>query len=283
MMDGPCYNSILCGFRGGAWAVGAVLLQAARLDVGNLALQVDAMPGTAWPEACHLASGEPHDAAPLVASMLRKLPAQQWRKALLLGDVTTAVAGNVLAYLGGAGRREEALKLCQELLEQKLRKDEMLLGVVLSLCDRADFWRDALDIFNSWPIKQGLVATGAAMASCGAAGQWPWCLRLLDVLGSASLVIVNSVVDAAKTNWKVSVAWLDVAVPQLGATGVQPDITTMNSAVSSMVAGVATGQWAKAVDPWLRRLLGDLTEHTSQSTTSEHLMVSRFQTFTWKE
>lgn len=249
-MDGTCYNSILCGFRGGSWAVGVVLLQAASLDVGNRALQVDAMPGTAWTEACHLAS---RHAAPLVASMLRKLPAQQWRKALLLGDeTTTAVAGNVLAYLGGAGRREEALKLCQELLEQKLRRDEMLLGVVLSLCDRADFWRDALDIFNSWPIKEGLVATGAAMASCGAAWQWPWCIRLLDreVLGSASLVIVNSVVDAAKTNWKVSVAWLDVAVPQLGTTGVQPDITTMNSAVSSMVAGVATGQWAKAVDPW---------------------------------
>ena len=50
--------------------------------------------------------------------------------------------GHVLACLRGAARRQEALELCKTLRGQSVETDAALLGVVLSLCDRADLWQE---------------------------------------------------------------------------------------------------------------------------------------------
>ena len=50
--------------------------------------------------------------------------------------------GHTLAALRAAARRDEALELWKALEGRNLEKDVALLGVVLSLCDRADLWQE---------------------------------------------------------------------------------------------------------------------------------------------
>ncbi len=187
-------------------------------------------------------------------AVLRNLQAQ-WQRALdflaLRGfEMNTVVLGNVLACLRGAGRRDEALQLFDEIQKQNLQKDLTLLGVALSLCDRADLWRDALHIFQTWPYPWlDQVATGAATTSCSVAWQWQWCLRLQHESKMASLVITNAVMDAQANanNWKASIDWLNIGTL---VARIEPDITTVNSAASSMVMNSAGPQWSRVIDPW---------------------------------
>ena len=188
-------------------------------------------------------------------AVLRNLQLAQWRRPLdflaLRGfEMNTVVLGNILACLRGAGRRDEALQLFDEIQKQNLQTDLTLLGVVLSLCDRADLWRDALHIFQACrPQVDQVMATGAATTSCSVAWQWQWCLRLQHESKMASLVISNAVIDAQAhaNNWKSSIAWLNLGTL---VARIEPDITTVNSAASSMVMNGAGPQWSRVIDPW---------------------------------
>ena len=156
--------------------------------------------------------------------------------------INSSFVGNVLACLRGAGLREEALRLCQELQQKQLQLDQQLLGVVLSLCDRADLWPTALSIFSRRP--DGLVPRGATITSLATAGRWRWCCRLLG-LAEVSSPMANALMDAlAKANnWKTSIAQLR----QLAPDGPWPEVSTMNSAVASMV-GPKGPKWSTVIE-----------------------------------
>ncbi|CAL1138289.1 unnamed protein product [Cladocopium goreaui] len=274
-VDGTCYSSILSSFRtrSAPWSLALLRLQGLRLDLGNAALLVDAIQGKpqgAWIEGCHQLNQLEDEgmklwstsAGSLFGAMLRKLQAaQQWLKAMelfeMLGPecrIQTSFAGNVLACLRGAGLREEALHLCQELSKNQLQLDQQLLGVVLSLCDRADLWQTALSIFTSpWPCSahlstDGLVAQGATIASCASAGQWRWCIRLLPTSGRRMVpgpmgnALMNAMAKARA--WKASVSWLRMGSSPLG-------LSAMNAFTSAMLAAP---EWARVMDflSWIR-------------------------------
>ena len=275
-VDGTCYSSILSSFRtrSAPWSLALLRLQGLRLDLGNAALLVDAIQGKpqgAWIEGCHQLNQLEDEgmklwstsAGSLFGAMLRKLQAaQQWLKAMELFEmlepecrIQTSFAGNVLACLRGAGLREEALHLCQELSKNQLQLDQQLLGVVLSLCDRADLWQTALSIFTSpWPCPphlstDGLVAQGATIASCASAGQWRWCIRLLPTSGRRMVpgpmgnALMNAMAKARA--WKASVSWLRMGSSPLG-------LSAMNAFTSAMLAAP---EWARVMEPWDKREL----------------------------
>lgn len=275
-VDGTCYSSILSSFRtrSAPWSLALLRLQGLRLDLGNAALLVDAIQGKpqgAWIEGCHQLNQLEDEgmklwstsAGSLFGAMLRKLQAaQQWLKAMELFEmlepecrIQTSFAGNVLACLRGAGLREEALHLCQELSKNQLQLDQQLLGVVLSLCDRADLWQTALSIFTSpWPCSphlstDGLVAQGATIASCASAGHWRWCIRLLPTSGRRMVpgpmgnALMNAMAKARA--WKASVSWLRMGSSPLG-------LSAMNAFTSAMLAAP---EWARVMEPWDKREL----------------------------
>ncbi|CAK8998264.1 Pentatricopeptide repeat-containing protein At2g41720 (Protein EMBRYO DEFECTIVE 2654) [Durusdinium trenchii] len=163
-LDGTVHRGILTTMSGddgrSRWALAVGMVRSAlqeglELDLGNLALFLDVQPWTQGlhsirdgPLALYRSAGVENRS--LFAGSFRWLQlSREWVMALGLfsflerdGIMTASVVGHTLAALRAAARRDEALELWKALEGRNLEKDVALLGVVLSLCDRADLWQE---------------------------------------------------------------------------------------------------------------------------------------------
>lgn len=121
--------------------------------------------------------------------ILRRLElSTAWPQALAL--CSAVGAGHVVAALGAAGRRTQALELLAQLQRSGLEVDASL---ALSLCDRGDLWRRALDFRAGSVVALGAKATALAVAS-----EWR---RGLQLRGTQ--VVANALLDGfARVSWR---------------------------------------------------------------------------------
>ena len=80
-----------------------------------------------------------------------------------------------------------------------------MYSVVMSACGKGKQWQQSLSLLSLVPLdKLDVMACGAAMAACAAAGRWLESLACLRRLEEASLeadiVIYNNLMDAMLTS-----------------------------------------------------------------------------------
>ena len=253
------------------WKEAALVLRAAvrsalRPDLGNVASLVSALPSHGWqqgvqelpdmPTANTLSSTSYLSLSAAVFQSLRK--SQNWSVATVLFSdlcrrelVRSEVLANAMACLHAAGRREQGLELCRRAQQDGVRLDTACVSVVLSLCDRADFWHSSLHFLTSWAGKLDRVTLGAAVASCSTGAQWLFCTSLLQRYqeeSSMSLATINSLIDATSKSlhWHVVLGQL----AHLRHDMLEPDLTSVNSALASFTSSVqsfSVQAWARAV------------------------------------
>ena len=252
-IDAAACSTALQGLNGCTWKTAGMVLQTAvrsslQADVGNFASLISALDSQGWQQGTLLlpdllaASAACASASflSLCTAMFQSLgTCQNWSTALALCCVlerrdmlSPTVLATVMACLGSAGRRDEGLKLCRRAQEDGLQLDAASLSVVLSLCDRADFWQSSLLFLSSWVGKLEAMPLGAAVASCSKGSQWLFCSSLLDSFSGTerSLATMNSLIEAAANSWQ----WQRVLshVSDLSCNVIKPDITSMNSALT---------------------------------------------------
>ena len=115
------------------------------------------------------------------STILRRLElSAAWAQALALCGAVGG--GHVVAALGAAGRRTQALELLAQLQRSGLEVDASL---ALSLCDRGDLWRRALAVRAGSEVALGAKVTALAVAS-----EWR---RGLQLRGGQ--VVANALLD----------------------------------------------------------------------------------------
>ena len=269
-IDAAACSTALRGLAGSPWRAGTLVLEAAlrdalRPDLGNYASLLSALPPQAWQKGVQalpqltlntLQALHSPSYLSLSAALFQRLgECQIWSRALVLFSflqryemLSPSVLANAMASLQAAGRRKQALDLCRRAQKDTVQLDTASLSVVLSLCDRADFWQSSLHFLSDWTGQLEGITLGAAVGSCSKGHQWSFCASLLKSLqrqacGSqkTSLVAINSLIDAAakSSDWRVALYNL----VHVAHDGLQPDLTSLNSALP----GFRTQDWARAI------------------------------------
>ena len=266
-IDAAACSTALHGLAGNPWRAGTLVLEAAvrdalRPDLGNYASLLSALPSQAWQKGVQslpqlvtmnaLQALHSPSYLSLSAALFQSLgECQNWSTALVLFSflqryemLSSSVLANAMASLQAAGRRKQALDLCRRAQKDAVQLDTASLSVVLSLCDRADFWENSLRFLSDWSGQLDEVTLGAAVGSCSKGHQWPFCASLLQSMqapGSKSLVAINSLIDAAakSSDWHVALYNL----VGIAHNGLEPDLTSVNSALP----GFNTQDWMRAI------------------------------------
>ncbi|CAE7661804.1 EMB2654 [Symbiodinium sp. CCMP2592] len=266
-IDAAACSTALRGLAGNPWRAGTLVLEAAvrdslRPDLRNYASLLSAVPSQAWLQGVQalpqlvtlnaLQALHSPSYLSLSAALFQSLgECQNWSRALVLFSflqrsemLSSSVLANAMASLQAAGRRKQALALCRRAQKDTVQLDTASLSVVLSLCDRADFWQSSLRFLSDWTGQLAEVTLGAAVGSCSKGHQWPSCASLLHGMqapGCMSLAAMNSLIDAAakSSDWHVALYNL----VRIAQNGLEPDLTSVNSALP----GLNTQDWVRAI------------------------------------